>query len=162
MHLRILQSLGEEVNHTYLVSVVKSKIPKEIMERLEIEKGEDSWAMYLLRKRVQIHLSAKEEADRLANPQSQNEPRRTPLKTLFDISIGPSRNFNYRGNKGFSTTSAFATNPRIGRSFISNSNYPQSGKKCFYCQGNQFADECKKFSTLDTNGSIKRKLPSVH
>ena len=47
VHLRTLQALGEDISQSYLITLIKSKIPKDTMEQLEIGKGEEKWTVKL-------------------------------------------------------------------------------------------------------------------
>ena len=40
-HLRILDAMGENTNQAYLLTLIKTKIPSELMEQLELSKGLD-------------------------------------------------------------------------------------------------------------------------
>ena len=64
MHLRTLEALGEGTSQSYLITLIKSEIPMEVMEQSEISKGIEKLTVKLLREKNQIHLSAKEESER--------------------------------------------------------------------------------------------------
>ena len=57
-HIRVLGGLGENTEQSFLITLIKSKIPVEIMEQLEISKGAEEWTVSLLRERLRIHLNA--------------------------------------------------------------------------------------------------------
>ena len=51
MHLRTLEALCEDPSQSYLIKLIKSKIPKEVMEQIEISKGIEKWTVKLLREK---------------------------------------------------------------------------------------------------------------
>ena len=140
MHLRTLEAMGEDITHSYLISVIKSKIPQEIMEQIEILKGDEEWTVKLLRDRLRHHLAAKEESSRLqsnANDYKGINPKSNPL-TTGNFGTGGIGN-NYRRSAPTSTTQALVTmNKQIW------------GRSCAYCSGDHYSDECKKYSDLDS------------
>ena len=58
--LRSLQSLGENIENYYLISLIKSKLPEEINLKLEEGKGESRWKVADLRKSVNKLIYARE------------------------------------------------------------------------------------------------------
>ena len=60
-HLRCLTALGEDTNHRHFVSLIMSKLPREVIIKLEeMKKPAEVWSVQLLR----AHLTATENAER--------------------------------------------------------------------------------------------------
>ena len=38
IHLRTLEALGEDMSHSYLITLIKSKIRRHVMEQIELSK----------------------------------------------------------------------------------------------------------------------------
>ena len=87
MHLRTLQALGEDITHSYLITLIKSKIPRDVMEQIELAKGTDVWTVKLLRDKLKIHLAAKEEAERQTNSPIENRTldNKTSIAKIFQL-----------------------------------------------------------------------------
>ena len=60
--IRSLQSLGEDIDNNYLVSLIKSKLPESFNLRLE-EIRDEKWTMQLLRKSINKLISAREKSE---------------------------------------------------------------------------------------------------
>ena len=64
-HVRCLSALREDTNHQHFVSLIMLKLPKEVVIKLEEMKGPiEVWSVQLLRKNLQAHLTARENAER--------------------------------------------------------------------------------------------------
>ena len=64
-HLRSLEALGENVNNNMVVSLLKSKLPKSVIARLEEAKDDDlPWDLEMLRKGLKKLVAAQEAAER--------------------------------------------------------------------------------------------------
>ena len=63
-HLRALQSLGEKIEQKQLLSMIKSKLPRNIISKLEEQKDEnDEWTVETLRKRLKRYIIEQEAGD---------------------------------------------------------------------------------------------------
>ena len=64
-HLRCLTALGEDTNHWHFLSLIMSKLPREVIIKLEeMKKPAELWSVQLLRKNLQAHLTARANAER--------------------------------------------------------------------------------------------------
>ena len=64
-HLCSLESLGENVENNMIVSLVKSKLPKVVMVRLEEYKDDDTpWNLEKIRKGLKKYVTAQEAGER--------------------------------------------------------------------------------------------------
>ena len=106
-HLRCLSLLGEDTNHRHFVSLIKSKLPKEVVIKLEEMKGPiEVWSVQLLQKKLQVHLTATENAARqrrtylLQNVASTNKFTTSPKRSSAQALIaGASSNASYLQNQ---------------------------------------------------------------
>ena len=139
MHLRTLEALGEDISQSYLISLIKSKIPKETLEQLENGKGTDKWTVKLLRERLRIHLSAKEEAERQSSSiDLKANSNFTPNRSNPSQTQATQRYFGNRNRQmNYSTTTTLAAYPR-SRNFSRPIKTFTSAKVCRYCQCNHF------------------------
>ena len=64
-NLRSLDALNQDTNQDIFVSIVTSKIPKEILIQLEIQKGsKEKWSVANIRELLNEHISARERESR--------------------------------------------------------------------------------------------------
>ena len=133
MHLRTLTAVGQDINQPYMITMIKSKIPKEIMAQIEMQKGKETWTVELLRESVRNNLKAHEVTESTALV--KQESKVSSGKTTFPGKAIPS---SLR-----STTQVLLNN--------SNRNVEKRNqqfmKSCRYCQGPHFSDQCLKYST---------------
>ena len=67
-HLQSLEALQQDINHDIFVSIISSKIPKDVFLQLELQKGvNNKWSVSLLRELFNNYICAAERADDLAN-----------------------------------------------------------------------------------------------
>ena len=131
-HLRCLSALGEDTNHRHFVLLIMSKLPKEVVIKLEEMKGPiEVWSVQLLWKNLQVPLTVRENAERqrrtylLQNVASTNKFTTSPKRSSAEALIaGASSNASYLQNQ------------------------QSSRKKCAYCQGNHWSDWCHKYETI--------------
>ena len=153
MHLRTLEALGEDITHSYLITLIKSKIPREIMEQLELAKGLEVWSVSLLREKLKVHLSAKEEAERQAA--LPMDVRNNSNKSLPVSNFPSPRYQGYRNPKSNSfVTGALANTTTLVKPRSNNAITSMQKRQCVYCQGEHFSDECKKFPTIDSRKTL--------
>ena len=63
-HLRSLQALGENTNQMQILSMMKSKLPRSILEDTEQMKDDkEEWTVKIFRKRLNKKINALEAAD---------------------------------------------------------------------------------------------------
>ena len=60
--LRSLESMGESVNNNYIISLIESKLPSKMNQRLE-EVKEDEWNVSSLRKMINKLITARERSE---------------------------------------------------------------------------------------------------
>ena len=131
-HLRSLESLGEDIKNNMIVSLLKSKLPKIVITRLEENKddGNIPWDLDTLRKVLNKFIMAQEAGERqmkFNNPSYSEEEKPTPIQRKY---------FN---NKY--TTGALHTGSKQ--------------RSCIYCGENHWNDECTVYPDIE---SRKKKL----
>ena len=72
-HLRSLEALQQDINHDVFVSIISSKIPKDVFLQLELQKGvKNKWSVSLLRELFNNYICAAERADEFSNCSKAN------------------------------------------------------------------------------------------
>ena len=73
-HLRSLQSLGKDIHHRQIISIILTNLPKVVIARLEQQKDPDEeWTVETLRKALKNYISAQEVAE--SQVQQQEQPK---------------------------------------------------------------------------------------
>ena len=103
-HLRSLQALGEDVNTKMLVSLIMSKLPKDVITHLTDHKVDDQeWPVQLLRDKLHRYITNRENAERQCGtpkdeskhpivnmwPTSQISEHKTTTEALFSVPKPP-------------------------------------------------------------------------
>ena len=132
-HLRSLQALGEDVNTKMLVSLIMSKLPKDVITNLTDQKTDDQeWSVQLLRDKLHRYITNRENAERQCGtpnveskhpignmwPTPQDSEHKTTTEALFSVPKPPK-------------------DPKVRRRDV-----------CIYCNGKHWSDECKKYPTV--------------
>jgi len=129
-HLRSLQSLGEDINHRQIISLIRNKLPRVVIARIEQQKdASQDWTVEGLRKALKAYISAQEIAENQSfiNIQDQGVLR------------GPeSKGRTSYMRKPFGTADALLSNER----------YHRQVQRCLFCEKNHWSDECRTISTL--------------
>ncbi|XP_073249615.1 uncharacterized protein [Porites lutea] len=131
-HLRSLQALGEDVNTKMLVSLIMTKLPKDVITHLTDHKEDgQEWTVQLLRDKLHRFITNRENAERQCGIKddskhtarsmwltSEDKEGKTTTETLFSVTKPPK-------------------DQKVRRRDI-----------CVYCQGKHWSDECKKYATV--------------
>ena len=135
-HLRSLQALGQDVDQLVFVTMITSKIPRDIMCTQELSKSSGTWTVSQLRESFRQIVTARESAERQCNSTtasssttSHSHSKAAPKSSSHDL-------------KDTSRSAAEALVLHSARS------------KCFYCKGEHFPDQCSKFSDLESRKKI--------
>lgn len=123
-NLRGLQALDQNINQDVFVSIVTSKIPKDVLFQLEIQKGSKvQWSVDKLRELFKEHISARERAEQ----QNMTEHKAVPQKPTH------------------LTTEALVTGCKEPRSQNSFKTIPP----CRFCNEQHWSDECQRYPNLE-------------
>ncbi|MEW8548557.1 MAG: DUF1759 domain-containing protein [Candidatus Thiodiazotropha sp.] len=120
-HLRSLEALQQDLNHDIFISIITSKLPRDVLLQLQIQKGgRNKWSVKQLRELLSNYICATERA----NQQSYLETTENKNGSLLRKSTGEGTSLRYNQNKH--------------RHLI---------LQCRYCDGNHWSDQCVEYST---------------
>ncbi|XP_045176576.2 uncharacterized protein LOC123537084 [Mercenaria mercenaria] len=162
-HLRSLQVLHQDIEQYVFVSMIKRKLPADVLLQLEIQKGaENKWTVTKLRNLLKEFITAKEasEKDTAVDRKSErlNAPIRNPGWNSSQRRNGHQRfRQSNNGATGTSYKSSYYNGAPNG-TLLSNEkrNEKSSNRtKCRYCNNAHWSDECDVFKTLEER---KRKI----
>ena len=139
-HLRSLQALGEDVNTKMLVSLIMTKLPKDVITHLTDQKEDDQeWTVQLLRDKLHRFITNRENAERQCGTKDDSKHPTGGTWPTSEV-------------KEVKTTT---------EALFSVTNLPKDQKVrkrnvCIYCNGKHWSDECKKYPTVTArNEKIK-------
>ncbi|CAG2200117.1 unnamed protein product [Mytilus edulis] len=133
-------AMHRDVTQDLFISMITSKLPKDVFIQLEIQKGNnDRWTVRKLRQFFNTYITAREAA---AESQSK-ETHTGPSSEEKQQSKIQSNNSNFQPRKHLSaealmTIKPFGKNSGSGNSMV-----------CRYYDGHHWSDECRKFSTIE-------------
>ena len=128
-HLRSLEALKQDINQEVFISIITSKIPKDVLIQLEIQKGAKvKWTVSKLRELFNDYISAREKAEEhiragsLASGYTTSPPLRLSAEALMAAPRIQSRQFDRR----------------------------KPSMACRYCKGKHWNDECPNYPTVES------------
>ena len=127
-HLRSLDALKQDINQEVFISVITSKILKDVQVQLEIQKGaKNKWTVGKLRELFNDYISAREKAE---------EHTSAGISAIRHIPSPPLR----------LSTEALTAGPKIkSRQFERSKPFVS----CRYCNGKHWNDECQIYPTIE-------------
>ena len=126
-HLRSLNALGEDTNQRQIISMIRSKLPKVVLARLEVRKdGDGNWTTELFRHCLKSYITAQETAE---NEFMIHQSEQGTLKG-YQRSAYNSKSFG------------------MTESLLSNQTLHIGKTKCLYCQESHWSDECHTVKSL--------------
>ncbi|XP_052739599.1 uncharacterized protein LOC128198522 [Bicyclus anynana] len=161
-HLRVLHSLGEDIDHNHLRFLLMEKFPKEIIYEMKMKLANDSISE--IRNCLEKIISAKEDALRISN--NTSEESYTTQTLVANQFQSRERTYNYRDrnevrdNQGDSNRRVYEMNRnnynnnrmRYKRK-LESSEKERNGKKprspCVFCKGAHFNDQCTAYPTAE-------------
>ena len=142
-HLRSLQALEQDTDQDLFISMITSKLPKDVLIQLEVQKG--ARTPWTVRERFNDYIVARERAELHAGTANSEHARNheKPLMSSAEALVA-----------GVQVTD----NKRARTKF-----YP----KCKYCDENHWSDECAKYAIVEARkqkikGSCFICLKSTH
>lgn len=144
-HLRSLEVLKQNVDQDIFVSILRSKLPEDVLIQLEIQKGVDvKWTVTRLNKQLQEYLVARERAvkEKVKDTKSKTEghERNTSLNKLPSERYSSTRN-GVTNMKPSATALVTTGANAIKKPF-------DTKKQCRYCQKAHWSDECNQYKTI--------------
>ena len=121
-HLHSLEALGEDIEHRHFVSLIRAKLPSEVIFRLEEINSGKEWSTKLLRERINHYLIARETAE-----------------SYSTVSL------NKLKNESLATKSHSTTEVLLSSSADKKNREP----KCAYCERRHWSDKCRTFPTIE-------------
>ncbi|VDI29698.1 Hypothetical predicted protein [Mytilus galloprovincialis] len=153
-HIRSLEVLKQDVNQDVFVSIIRSKLPEDVLLQLEIQKGAKAkWKISSLCEKLQDYVVAREKSDK-----TKTEKDRSNSQGSFNGSFNSHKpwqnkngkqNGNFIGgtqNRNINSAEALVASTERNVSYFD---------KCRYCQEQHWSDECKKFTSVEDR---KRQL----
>ncbi|MCG8044652.1 MAG: DUF1759 domain-containing protein [Candidatus Thiodiazotropha endolucinida] len=148
-HLRGLEVLHQNVNQDVFVSIIRSKLPEDVLLQLEIQNGvNEKWKVSSLCERLRNYVVARERATKVTKNLSDRtgssgntspmDKSFTNRKTVYENMSVP----QYNSSAQALVTTSSKPNSNEGKS-------KSSMNKCRYCQENHWSDECKKYATIN-------------
>ena len=137
-HLRSLEVLGQNIEQDVFISMIKSKLPKDILLQMELKKDPDTeWTVESLRKCLLCYiLWLGSERSKIRNRNSFSGSSRNQQGRRYDkTEATASSNFG-------SVHSAEAL-------VVTSKGKGYNSDKCRYCQNHHWSDECTKFKTVE-------------
>ena len=143
-HLRSLKVLDQDIGQDLFISMITSKLPKDVLIQLEVQLGAKTpWTVKELRERFNDYTAARERAEHASTTRSESAGNHErPLMSSAEALVAgvpPAHNKKER---------------KI---------YP----RCKYCGENHWSDECAKYATVEARkqkvrGSCYICLKSTH
>lgn len=130
-HLRSLEALKQDINQDVFISMITSKIPKEVLIQLEIQKGaRNKWTVKELRELFNNYIAARERAEQ----QSGSGKIESTGQSYTPMVMVNSAEALVAGAQGFG-------NRKERKTFST---------KCRFCDGYHWSDECPKYTTMES------------
>ncbi|XP_053395705.1 uncharacterized protein LOC128555912 [Mercenaria mercenaria] len=142
-HLRSLEVLGQNANQDVFVSMIRAKLPEDVLVQLEILSGtKKKWNTFRLRDRLREYIIARERAEKDKEPDKRSLNSHSVQKGIrLNESKEPiTRSFANSGSAH--VLAAVRKQPTMKR------NTENYADKCRYCQQKHWSDECNKYRTI--------------
>ncbi|XP_053392033.1 uncharacterized protein LOC128554743 [Mercenaria mercenaria] len=143
-HLRSLVVMHEILEQQVFVSVIRSKLPSEILMHLEIQKGSDNkWTLPKLCELLRQYIVSKEKSDK-PKPVNANFIPSRRVRPQFQKSTN-----TFKGFRGPPTANTTARALTAYEKKESTSPQQHQKKTCRFCSKNHWSDECPRYKTID-------------
>ena len=155
-HLRSLEVLKQNINQDVFVSMIRAKLPEEVLLQLEMLNGAtNKWTVDSLRGRLNEYITAREHSEKKSNSTELSSKR--SIEPPYTNKPKPGQN-NNRIPKSVNQK-ASSLFERTTKSPVSSAealvvNTKQSSPtryydQCRYCNERHWSDECPKYATLE-------------
>ncbi|XP_056016813.1 uncharacterized protein LOC130053512 [Ostrea edulis] len=129
-HMRSLEAWRQDVNQDVFVSMITSKLPKETLLQLEIQKGSrDKWTVKKIRDLFKAYVTAKESTEFQASDAHNHVENHATAEALMI----------------FTKESKERRNASSAKSPV-----------CIFCNGYHWTDECRKYRTIEDKKQQQR------
>ena len=138
-HLRCLQVLKQEIDQAVFVSIIKSKLPKEVLLPLEIQLGTaKEWTTSDLTESLSAYVSARERSEGSSSVQSGAQSNKSKERQKTKTTHSDSRNGKPR-QSNVTSGEALVANTKSDRNYYN---------LCRYCEKEHWSDECPTYRTI--------------
>ena len=140
-HLRSLEVLAQNIEQDVFISMIKSKLPKDVLLQMELRKDPDTeWAVESLRKCLRSYIVARERSEQDSKPDVSSA-------NYFSGNIRnpPGRRYN----KFERPVSSNLNTAHSAEALVATSKGNGYSDKCRYCQNRHWSDECTKYKTAE-------------
>ncbi|XP_037298364.1 uncharacterized protein LOC119190485 [Manduca sexta] len=149
-HLRVLSSMGENVNHNHLRFIIMEKFPADILYDLKMKTSNES--VEEIRNKLEVIIAAKEDVAKNTSDimMSENSTHYT-TEALYvnDKQFGHRKNqMIKRGNLSFKQRTEDSRRSKF---------YPVR-KRCIFCQGAHFNDQCHEVKGIEERKAVIKDL----
>ncbi|CAC5354903.1 unnamed protein product [Mytilus coruscus] len=145
-HLRSLEALQQDVTQDVFISMITSKLPKEVIIQLEIQKGNNErWTVGMLRQFFNTYITAREAAESQSKETHTGSSSEEKQHSKYQSNGNNFQPRKHLSAEALMTIKPFGKNSGSGNSMV-----------CRYCDGHHRSDECRKLSTIvDRKQKIK-------
>lgn len=147
-HLRSLEMLGESVDQKVFVSLIRSKLPEEVLRQLEFNKGaKKDWSIETLRQHLKDYVVACEKANKKEEESVDSKRSFGSDRAAFKLSHGANKAHNGANSK-VNWKGKFQSSNGVQRYSAETMIVSANKKECKYCGKGHWSDECREFETL--------------
>ncbi|XP_060601773.1 uncharacterized protein LOC132755010 [Ruditapes philippinarum] len=161
--LRSLEMLKENVNQHVFVSMIRTKLPEDVLRQLEIIKGaKNEWTVDSLRDHLRDYITACEKSDKGKSDRVHGGQFNSVNRGIKKDGALPTNTWN----KDFHNQHHFQKFRSSADTFVANETV-HNKPVCRYCAENHWSDMCTRFATLEERknrirGSCYRCLKDGH
>ena len=169
-HLRSLEVLKQNIDQDVFVSMIRAKLPEEVLLQYEILHGtKNKWTIEALRHRLHDYITAREHAEKKDNAaesqiwkRNQSQTDRKPRGVPFEYSRN--RDLKYRSDKNsvfvplskekqmVKKSNQIHTSANSAEALVANQKQHSVTRfydQCRYCNNRHWSDECTKYPTIE-------------
>ena len=130
-HLRSLEALDQDINQDVFIAMIPSKIPREVLIQLEIQKGaRNKWTVKALRELFNDYVATRERAEQNFGACKIESTEESSYKPMVMVSSAETL-----------MAGAQRASNRMERKTLSS--------RCRFCDGYHWSDECPKYTTME-------------
>ena len=155
-YLRSLEVLGENVDQHVFTSMIRTKLPEDVLRQLEFNKGAKAeWTLKILRKELEDYIVVCERSGKRKEEYATNNKFSVSKPTTGYANNYPVGNHD-RYQKTYSDThrrpassseSLFASTKQKTNRDVSGNTF--MSKSCRFCEKKHWSDECSEYASLE-------------
>lgn len=154
-HLRSLEVLKENVNQHVFVSMIRSKLPQDVLRQLELKKGsKQKWTVQILRDELHEYVAACDHSQvKTTGTINEQKVRRDVKHPPYNVRQRDNFQRSYRQRDNYQEPSVYksqySTEPVFTNNLLKSKKPNWKRDQCRYCDKNHYSDECPKYRTID-------------